>query len=260
MTEELVLFQQEDGIATITINRPKQMNALNPEVLNQLEQALDRAEKDKDAKVILITGAGEKAFVAGADIAEMSKMTPLEAKEFSKLGQKVFRKIEQIKKPVIAVVNGYALGGGLELAISCDYILASENAQLGQPEVGLGIFPGFGGTQRLVRILGKLRAKELVFFGERITAQKAYEMGLVNEIVPQDKLMERAKELAKKLMEKGLVAIGLVKTAIERGADLDLDSALLIEQTLFGLCFDTHDQKEGMSAFLEKRKPQFKGE
>jgi len=260
MTEELVLFQQEDGIATITINRPKQMNALNPEVLNQLEQALDRAEKDKDAKVILITGAGEKAFVAGADIAEMSKMTPLEAKEFSKLGQKVFRKIEQIKKPVIAVVNGYALGGGLELAISCDYILASENAQLGQPEVGLGIFPGFGGTQRLVRVLGKLRAKELVFFGERITAQKAYEMGLVNEIVPQDKLMERAKELAKKLMEKGLVAIGLVKTAIERGADLDLDSALLIEQTLFGLCFDTHDQKEGMSAFLEKRKPQFKGE
>jgi len=260
MTEELVLFQQEDGIATITINRPKQMNALNPEVLNQLEQALDRAEKDKDVKVILITGAGEKAFVAGADIAEMSKMTPLEAKEFSKLGQKVFRKIEQIKKPVIAVVNGYALGGGLELAISCDYILASENAQLGQPEVGLGIFPGFGGTQRLVRILGKLRAKELVFFGERITAQKAYEMGLVNEIVPQDKLMERAKELAKKLMEKGLVAIGLVKTAIERGADLDLDSALLIEQTLFGLCFDTHDQKEGMSAFLEKRKPQFKGE
>jgi len=260
MTEELVLFQQEDGIATITINRPKQMNALNPEVLNQLEQALDRVEKDKDAKVILITGAGEKAFVAGADIAEMSKMTPLEAKEFSKLGQKVFRKIEQIKKPVIAVVNGYALGGGLELAISCDYILASENAQLGQPEVGLGIFPGFGGTQRLVRILGKLRAKELVFFGERITAQKAYEMGLVNEIVPQDKLMERAKELAKKLMEKGLIAIGLVKTAIERGADLDLDSARLIEQTLFGLCFDTHDQKEGMSAFLEKRKPQFKGE
>ena len=255
-----MLFQQEDGIATITINRPKQMNALNPEVLNQLEQALDRVEKDKDAKVILITGAGEKAFVAGADIAEMSKMTPLEAKEFSKLGQKVFRKIEQIKKPVIAVVNGYALGGGLELAISCDYILASENAQLGQPEVGLGIFPGFGGTQRLVRILGKLRAKELVFFGERITAQKAYEMGLVNEIVPQDKLMERAKELAKKLMEKGLIAIGLVKTAIERGADLDLDSALLIEQTLFGLCFDTHDQKEGMSAFLEKRKPQFKGE
>jgi len=258
MSEDLVLFQQEDGIGIITINRPGALNALNPEVLKALENALEKAERDEKVKVILITGSGEKAFVAGADIAEMSKMRPREAREFSKLGQKVFRKIEQMEKPVIAVVNGYALGGGLELAISCDYILASENAQFGQPEVDLGIFPGFGGTQRLPRILGKLRAKELIFWGERIPAQKALEIGLVNEVAPQDKLMERARELAKKLMSKGLIAIGLAKRAIEQGTDLDLDSGLLIEQTLFSLCFDTQDQKEGMKAFLEKRKPEFK--
>ena len=259
MSEDLVLFQQEDGIGIITINRPGALNALNPEVLKALENALEKAERDEKVKVILITGSGEKAFVAGADIAEMSKMSPREARDFSKLGQKVFRKIEQMEKPAIAVVNGYALGGGLELAISCDYILASENAQLGQPEVDLGIFPGFGGTQRLPRILGKLRAKELIFWGERIPAQKALEIGLVNEVAPQDKLMERARELAKKLMNKGLIAIGLAKRAIEQGTDLDLDSGLLIEQTLFSLCFDTQDQKEGMKAFLEKRKPEFKG-
>ena len=258
MSEDLVLFQQEDGIGIITINRPGALNALNPEVLKALENALEKAERDEKVKVILITGSGEKAFVAGADIAEMSKMSPREARDFSKLGQKVFRKIEQMEKPVIAVVNGYALGGGLELAISCDYILASENAQFGQPEVDLGIFPGFGGTQRLPRILGKLRAKELIFWGERIPAQKALEIGLVNEVAPQDKLMERARELAKKLMSKGLIAIGLAKRAIEQGTDLDLDSGLLIEQTLFSLCFDTQDQREGMKAFLEKRKPEFK--
>jgi len=258
MSEDLVLFQQEDGIGIITINRPGALNALNPEVLKALENALEKAERDEKVKVILITGSGEKAFVAGADIAEMSKMSPREAREFSKLGQKVFRKIEQMEKPVIAAVNGYALGGGLELAISCDYILASENAQFGQPEVDLGIFPGFGGTQRLPRILGKLRAKELIFWGERIPAQKALGIGLVNEVAPQDKLMERARELAKKLMSKGLIAIGLAKRAIEQGTDLDLDSGLLIEQTLFSLCFDTQDQREGMEAFLEKRKPEFK--
>ncbi len=259
MSEELVLFQVEEGTGIIIINRPKALNALNPEVLKALENALEKAERDEKVKVILITGAGDKAFVAGADIAEMSKMSPSQAREFSKLGQRVFRKIEQMEKPVIAVVNGYALGGGLELAISCDYILASENAQLGQPEVGLGIFPGFGGTQRLVRILGKLRAKELIFWGERISAQKALEIGLVNQVVPQDKLMEKAKELAQKLMSKGLVAIGLAKLAIERGSELDLDSGLALEQSLFSLCFDTQDQKEGMKAFLEKRKPEFKG-
>ena len=259
MSEELVLFQVEEGTGIIIINRPKALNALNPEVLKALENALEKAETDEKVKVILITGAGDKAFVAGADIAEMSKMSPSQAREFSKLGQRVFRKIEQMEKPVIAVINGYALGGGLELAISCDYILASENAQLGQPEVGLGIFPGFGGTQRLVRILGKLRAKELIFWGERISAQKALEIGLVNQVVPQDKLMEKAKELAQKLMSKGLVAIGLAKLAIERGSELDLDSGLALEQSLFSLCFDTQDQKEGMKAFLEKRKPEFKG-
>ena len=259
MSEELVLFQVEEGTGIITINRPKALNALNPKVLKALENALEKAERDEKVKVILITGAGDKSFVAGADIGEMSKMSPSQAREFSKLGQKVLRKIEQMEKPVIAVVNGYALGGGLELAISCDYILASENAQLGQPEVGLGIFPGFGGTQRLVRILGKLRAKELIFWGERISAQKALEIGLVNQVVPQDKLMEKAKELAQKLMSKGLVAIGLAKLAIERGSELDLDSGLALEQSLFGLCFDTEDQKEGMKAFLEKRKPEFKG-
>lgn len=259
MTEELVLYQVEEGIGIITINRPKALNALNTEVLKALGNILDLVRKDDKVKVLLITGAGDRAFVAGADIAEMKNLSPLQAREFSRLGQGIFRSLEEIPKPVIAVVNGFALGGGTELAISCDYILASENAVFGQPEVNLGIFPGFGGTQRLPKIVGKLRAKELCFFGERIPAKRALEIGLCNEVVAPDKLMERAKELAKKLIEKGLVAIALAKQAIEQGADLPLDRGLILEQTLWSLCFDTEDQKEGMSAFLEKRKPNFQG-
>jgi len=259
MSEELVLFQVENGIGIITINRHKALNALNVEVLKALGKILDQVRKDESVKVLILTGAGEKAFVAGADISEMKNFSPIQAKEFSQLGQGIFRSIEELPKPVIAAVNGFALGGGTELAISCDYILASENAVFGQPEVNLGIFPGFGGTQRLVKHLGKMRAKELCFFGERIPAKRALEIGLCNEVVEAGRLMERAKELAKKLMEKGLLAIALCKQAIEQGSDLDLDKGLLVEQTLFGLCFDTQDQKEGMSAFLEKRKPGFSG-
>ncbi len=259
MPDEIVLFRVEEGIGTITINRPKALNALNVEVLKALGKILDQARKDDSAKVLIITGSGEKAFVAGADISEMSRMTPIQAKEFSRLGQGVFRGIEELPKPVIAAVNGFALGGGCELAISCDYILASDQAMFGQPEVNLGIFPGFGGTQRLVKHLGKLRAKELVFFGNRIPAKRALELGLANEVVEPGKLMDRARELAKKLMEKGLVAIGLCKQAIERGSDSALDQGLLLEQTLWSLGFDTADQKEGMAAFLEKRKPDFQG-
>jgi len=259
MPDDLVLFQVVDGIGIITINRPKALNALNIEVLKALGKILDQARRDDAVKVLIITGAGEKAFVAGADIAEMRQMTPILAKDFSKLGQGVLRSIEELPKPVIAAVNGFALGGGCELAISCDYILASENAVFGQPEVNLGIFPGFGGTQRLVKHLGKLRAKELVFFGDRIPAKRALELGLVNEVVEPGKLMDRAKELAKKLQEKGLAAIGLAKQAIEQGSDLALDQGLLLEQTLWSLGFDTQDQKEGMAAFLEKRKPNFQG-
>jgi len=260
MSEDSIIFQKEDGIGIITINRPKALNALNLETMKKFAQILDQVQDDPEVKVLLITGAGEKAFIAGADISEMSKMSPKQAKEFSALGQSISRKLETIPKPVIAVVNGFALGGGTEFAISCDYILASENAVFGQPEVNLGIFPGFGGTQRLVKILGKLRAKELSFFGERVPAKRALEIGLVNEVVEPARLMERAKELAHKLIkEKGLVAIGYAKQAIEYGSDLPLENGLMLEQTLFGICFDTLDQKEGMSAFLEKRKPNFQG-
>ncbi len=259
MADEMVLLNVENGIGTITINRPKALNALNIEVLKGLGKILDQARKDDSVKVLIITGSGEKAFVAGADIAEMKNLTPLQAKDFSRLGQGICRSLEELPKPVIAAVNGFALGGGCELAIACDYILASESAIFGQPEVSLGIFPGFGGTQRLVKILGKLRAKELVFFGDRIPAQRALVLGLCNEVVEPGKLMDRAKELAKKLMAKGLAAIALAKQAIERGSDLALDQGLLLEQTLWSLGFDTADQKEGMAAFLEKRKPNFQG-
>jgi len=260
MAEDVLLLTVEDGIGIITINRPKAMNALNDEVLRDLERLLDQIKVDPAVKVVILTGAGDKAFIAGADIGLMAKMSPLGARAFADRGQRVSRKLESLPQPVIAAVNGFALGGGTEIAISCDFILAAETAKFGQPEVKIGVFPGFGGSQRLVRIVGKLRAKEMCFFGENLTAQRAREIGLVNEVVEPAKLMERAKELARKIInETGLVAIGLCKQSIEYGSTLPLDEGLKLEQALFSMCFDSHDQKEGMAAFLERRKPKFTG-
>lgn len=259
MSEDLVLMEVSEGIATLTINRPKALNALNTEVLLKIRETLLECCASDEVNVIIITGAGEKSFVAGADIAAMKDMSPREAMAFAELGQSVFGAIESAPKPVIAAVNGYALGGGTELAVSCDIILASEKARFGTPEVNLGVFPGFGGTQRLPRLLGKARAKEVIFSGEMFDATRALAIGLVNRICPPEELMEEARNLARTIMTKGPVALTLAKQSIEAGYDQDLDKALLIERSLFAQCFDTADQTEGMAAFLEKREPKFKG-
>jgi enoyl-CoA hydratase len=259
MSDDLVMLDVSESIAIITINRPKALNALNTDVLKALLDALRESDRREDVGVVIITGAGDKSFVAGADIAAMKDMGSREAMEFSGLGQWVFRSIELLSKPVIAAVNGYALGGGTELAVACDIILASEKARFGTPEVNLGVFPGFGGTQRLTRLVGKARAKEIVFSGEMFDAPRALAIGLINRICPPEELMEEAMNLARTIMTKGPVAVSLAKKSIEAGINLDIDKGLLIEQALFAQCFDTEDQKEGMAAFLEKRDPKFKG-
>ncbi|MGB9679631.1 MAG: short-chain-enoyl-CoA hydratase [Thermoanaerobacteraceae bacterium] len=246
-----------EGIFILTIERPKALNALNRQTLMEIEEALTSAFNDENVKVIVINGSGNKAFVAGADIAEMKNMTPIEAVEFSKLGQKVFRYIEIAKKPVIAAINGYALGGGLELAMACDIRIASKNAKFGQPEVGLGIIPGFAGTQRLPRLVGISKAKELIFTGDMINADEAYRIGLISKIVEETDLMNEVFELAKKIISKGPYAVGIAKECINRGTETDIETAMEYETKAFGLCFATKDQKEGMVAFLEKRAPKF---
>lgn len=260
MSEDLVLLEVEEYMGTVTINRPKQMNALNTDVLYKLREVLLECGRREDVKVIIITGAGEKSFVAGADIAEMKEMSPRGGMLFAETGQSVFSLIEQIPKPVLAAVNGYALGGGTELAIACDITLASEKARFGTPEVNLGVFPAFGGTQRLTRLLGKARAKEIIFSGEMFDATRALAIGLINRVCPPEELMEETRNLARTIMSKGPVAIELAKKSIETGFDLDLSKALLVERSLFAQCFDTEDQKEGMAAFMDKREPEFKGE
>jgi len=255
----LVLLEVEEGMALLTINRPKALNALNEATLLRLEEAIDECGRRDDVKVVILTGAGEKAFVAGADIAEMREKGVTEGRAFSELGQRAFGKLEKLPKPVIAAVNGYALGGGTELAVSCDIVLASEKARFGQPEVNLGVFPGFGGTQRLPRLVGKARAKEIIFSGEQFDAARALAIGLINRICPPAELLNEAKELARTIMSKGMVAIGLAKQAIEAGSEVDFENGLVIERHCFAQCFDTKDLKEGMTAFLEKREPKFIG-
>jgi len=252
-----LLFKKEGNIGILSFNRPKVLNALNTDVLQELDEAIDQIEKDEDIYVVIITGEG-KAFVAGADIAEMKDKTAEEGRRFGELGSKVFRKIELIEKPVIAAVNGFALGGGCELAMSCDIRIAGEKAKFGQPEVGLGITPGFAGTQRLPRLVGSAKAKELIFTGNMIDAKEAEKIGLVNSVAPQEELMEEALKMAKKIASNGQIAVKYSKAAINRGINCDLDTANEIEKDLFGLCFATEDQKEGMDAFLSKRKPEFK--
>ncbi|MCF6266812.1 MAG: enoyl-CoA hydratase-related protein [Desulfuromusa sp.] len=260
MTYKNLLIDIENGMAIVTINRPKAMNALNEITLTELQDAFVNCAEDDAIQVIIITGSGEKAFVAGADIAAMQPLTALEARQFAKLGHQVMRTIEGCPKPVIAAVNGFALGGGCELALGCDIRIVAENVKFGQPEVNLGVIPGFGGTQRLARLIGKGRAMELIFTGAMVDASEAYRIGLANKVVPFDQLLDTAKAMAATIISKGSYAVQFAKEAIHNGLELDLDRANQYEAELFGLCFATKDQKEGMLAFLEKRQAKFKGE
>lgn len=256
---ENIKVKEENGISVICIDRPKSLNALNTQTLKELGQIINDISERKDIYTVIITGSGEKAFVAGADITEMKSKSAIEGREMAKLAQKIFSNIENMPQVVIAAVNGYALGGGCELSMSCDIRVASTNAKFGQPEVGLGIIPGFAGTQRLPRLVGKGIAKELIFTTDMIDAKEAYRIGLVNKVYEPEELMEKTIELAQKIMKKGLFAVSLAKSAINNGLNMDTESAYAFEADLFGLCFSTDDQTEGMSAFIEKRKALFKG-
>ena len=255
----VVMLENVDGIGLITINRPKALNALNMDVLEALDRVCDTVSRDETIKTVIITGAGEKSFVAGADIGEMLPLSAIEGRNWAQKGQAVFDKIENLPQPVIAAINGFALGGGCELAMACDIRISSATAKFGQPEVGLGITPGFGGTQRLARLVGKGRAKELLFTADMIDANEAYRIGLVNKIVEPELLMEAAKAMALKIMSRASVAVRLIKAAINEGMNVDIKSGIAYEAEVFGLCFSTSDQKEGMTAFVEKRKAEFNG-
>jgi 3-hydroxybutyryl-coA dehydratase len=248
-----VRFDTEGAVGIITIDRPKALNALNSEVLAELDACFDSIDTNT-IRAIILTGEGDKSFVAGADIGEMSKLSPAEGEAFGKKGNDVFRKIETFPIPVIAAVNGFALGGGCEIAMSCDIRICSDNAIFGQPEVGLGITPGFGGTQRLARIVGVGMAKQLIYTARNIKADEAFRIGLVNAIYPQEELMPAAKKMAAAIAQNAPIAVRACKKAINDGLDAKMDDAIVIEEKLFGSCFETHDQIEGMSAFLEKRK------
>lgn len=257
--ENILLEELEPGIFLLTINRPKVFNALNQATVAEIRRARDLLEANPKARVLLLTGAGSKSFVAGADIKEMHNMSGIQGRDFSQEGLRVFRSLETLPIPVIAVVNGYCLGGGCELAMSCDWIIASENAFFGQPEVNLGITPGFGGTQRLPRLIGRGRTMELTMTGRQISAEEAKDWGLVNHVYKPGELMEKALQIARDIIKKGPVALELTKDTILRGQDMDLDNACALESKAFGLSFSTEDQKEGMAAFMEKRSPEFHG-
>ncbi|WP_027308772.1 short-chain-enoyl-CoA hydratase [Caloramator sp. ALD01] len=251
---ENISFEKRDNIAVLKISRPKFLNALNSNTLLELDSIIEDVKRDKDIYVLVITGEGNKAFVAGADIKEMSNMSVFEAREFSILGNSVFRKIEKLEIPTIAAVNGYALGGGCELSLCCDIRIASENAKFGQPEVTLGITPGFGGTQRLARIIGTSRAKELIYTGRIIDAKEAEKIGLVNKVVPQEILMDEVMDLANSISKNAPVAVRMCKVAINRGIDVDIETGIQYEAEIFSHCFSTEDQRDAMAAFLDKRK------
>jgi len=249
----------EGGVATITINRPKALNALNYDTLKEMLTCFGEIGKSRDIQAVIITGSGKKAFVAGADISFMAELEPLEAREFARLGHEVMDAIENLPQPVIAAVNGFALGGGCEMALACDIRLASENAKFGQPEVNLGVLPGFGGTQRLPRLVGKGHANELLFSGKMINGEEACRIGLVNRVIAQEKLLEECISLAEMIVAKAPVAVRLCKEAVNNGLEMDLARGCAHEADLFGICFASKDQQEGMKAFLEKRAPQFTG-
>jgi enoyl-CoA hydratase len=254
-----LLIENDNGVATLTINRPQSLNSLNSETLGELACALYELEYDSAVKVVVITGAGEKAFVAGADIKEMSEMSSYEGHRFALKGQHVMMAMEKMKTPVIAAVNGFALGGGLELALGCDFIYASAKAKVGFPEVTLGIMPGFGGTQNLSRLIGPNRANELIFTGRIITAEKALAWGIVNELFAPEELLGKAKETAAAIAGVGLLGVSYAKDAIANGLNMSKEDGFRYEASLFGVLFATADQKEGMGAFIEKRKAAFLG-
>ncbi|MFL5808525.1 MAG: enoyl-CoA hydratase/isomerase family protein [Flavisolibacter sp.] len=252
-----LLTSLEQGIFTVTINRPDKMNALNREVMSDLDKVTDEIESNSDIKAVILTGSGQKAFVAGADISEFLGLTTTEGKKLAKTGQDIFFKIENCSKPIVAAVNGFALGGGCELAMACHFRIASENAKFGQPEVNLGLIPGYGGTQRLVQLIGKGRALELLMTGNMVDASIALEYGLVNHVVPQDDLLTKAKMILEQIISKAPVAISRCITAAN--AVFNGKDGYKIEIDSFGECFGTEDMKEGAAAFLEKRKAKFKG-
>ena len=245
-------YEVEGAVGVITINRPKALNALNSAVLDDLEAVLDAVDLDA-VRALVLTGAGEKSFVAGADIGEMSTLTKAEGEAFGKKGNDIFRKIETFPIPVIAAVNGFALGGGNEIAMSCDIRICSDNALFGQPEVGLGITPGFGGTQRLARLVSPGMAKQIIFSNSNIKADEAYRIGLVNAVYPQEELLPAAKKLAARIAKQAPIAVRACKKAINEGLQVDMDQALVVEEKLFGSCFETYDQQEGMANFLRKK-------
>lgn len=255
---QTIRLEQQDGIAYLTICRPEVLNALNAEVLGEIEDVVIQLETAKEVKALIVTGEG-RAFVAGADIGAQSVLDLEGGRSWGKKGSAIFRRLELLPLPTIAAVNGFALGGGCELAMACDMILASEKAKFGQPEVGLGITPGFSGTQRLARKVGKAKAMELILTGEMIRADEALRIGLVNQVVAPEELLSAAKELAEKILKNGPLAVKYAKAAIARGLEVDLDSAIALENELFAMCFATADQKEGMQAFLEKREAAFTG-
>lgn len=254
-----LIFDLKDGIARVTINRPDKLNALNATVISELADAVTRIETDAALKGVILTGSGQKAFVAGADISELAEQSPIEGKARSMLGQHVFRRLERCGKPVIAAVNGFALGGGCELAMACHIRIAADHARFGQPEVKLGIGPGYGGTARLPRLVGKGRALELLLTGAMIDAAEAFRIGLVNRVVPGDKLLSEAEALLQTILDNGPLAVRACLEAVDAGLETSLDQALLLEANHFGLLSATADMREGTQAFIEKRKPLFTG-
>jgi enoyl-CoA hydratase/carnithine racemase len=259
MNFENILLDKKNSIAYVTINRPKVLNALNMATIEELRAAFHEIENDSAIRVVIMTGSGEKAFIAGADISELAQQDAVSAKQYAHRGQSVLNLIENLGKPVIACINGFALGGGCELAMACTMRLASENAKLGQPEVKLGILPGYGGTQRLPRLVGKGIAMQHVLTGEMITAQEALRVGLVNEVVAAAELIPRAEAIAAKIIANAPLAVQYAMEAVNKGMEMTLAEGLYLEATLFGVCCATEDKKEGTSAFLEKRAAQFKG-
>jgi enoyl-CoA hydratase len=259
MEFKFIIFEKSEGIATITLNRPEALNAFSKEVVEEVLHGLDDAKNDENVRVVILTGAGEKAFSAGADIKAMIGMNALKARELSLMGERLCLALENLEKPVIAALNGYALGGGLEVAMACDLRIASETARVGQTEINIGLIPGWGGTQRLTRLVGRGKAKELVFSGKMIDAKTAEQLGIVNMVVPADKFRETVRQFALELAAKAPVAVKVAKALINKGADISLDSALALEREGFGVVASTEDLQEGIKAFTEKRKPVFKG-
>lgn len=256
---ENITLEVSEGVATLTVSRPSKLNALNEATLDEIERATVRVAEDADVRGVLVTGAGEKAFVAGADLEELSRKTAADGHLAARRGQSVFRAIETLGKPVVAAINGFALGGGLELALACHLRVASESAELGLPEVSLGLIPGYGGTQRLARLVGRGRALELILTGDRIGALEAHRIGLVNRVVPPGELLEASRKLLGRILSRGPIAVRNALLAVDQGLDAGLEQGLLIEATLFGSLFGTADTEEGIRAFLEKRRARFEG-